>query len=245
MRKANPRRSKKKTTTTGRDDFASGTARKDYYVSGNLETTPHPNQRLVSMLGKPIMDRKFKYSTYEGSITGGGATSQTPISLVTINQGTTDITRTGDRIRVRRIHVRGRLTGGLSAVGAATARVLFVIWNPVGAGAVNAPVSGQVLQGSAGYMPFSAYSRDYGDSYQVVHDSTHEVKSAAGQTIGPEMEFVYFDRAVTVDMEFSAGATTPTTNNLYVFVVSDTTAAAGYQPVLLLQSTLWYEDLDA
>lgn len=219
--------------------MTSNTSRKDYFVANALEMTPHSGQRLVSVLKQPIMDRRFKYSVLESSLAASNATSATPLSLVTISQGTTDITRTGDRIRAKRLWLSGKITGSAAATGPIVTRCMVVLWNPVGSSAVNAPVASQVMQGSASYLPYAAYSRDFGDSYQVVYDAVFCVNPVSTTA---ESEIFHQDRNILVDMEFTAGATTPTTNNLYLFLVSD---SGINQPTVVFQSTLWYEDLDA
>ncbi len=233
------RKAPKNRSTFGRDDMVSNDSRKDYFVSNALEITPHPNQTLKAVLGQPVMDRRFKYSILETSLSAGGATSSTPISMINVSQGTTDITRTGDRIRSRRLWMSGKIFGNAAQTAPVTARLLVVVWNPVGVGASNAPVASQIVQFSAGYGPYGSYSRDYGDSFQVLYDAVFSV----GQlTAAGEAEVFHFDRKILIDSEFSAGATTPTTNNIYVFFLSDVLAN---QPVLAWSSTLWYEDLDA
>lgn len=219
--------------------MVSATSKKDYFFSESLELTPHPNQKLRAVLGPPIMDRRFKYSVLETTLAGSNATSATPTSLVTISQGTTDITRTGDRIRARRLWLSGKVTGNSAATGPITSRVMIVLWNQPGVGAVNAPVASQVMQGSAGYLPYAAYSRDYGDAYQVIYDVLLETNPVSTTAKTP---MFHFDREILVDMEFNAGSTTPGTNNLYLFHVTD---SGINQPTVLWQSTLWYEDLDA
>lgn len=225
--------------TTGRDNMASNTSRKDYFVANALELTPHPNQALRSVLGRPIMDRRFKYSTLESTLAGSSATSATPLNLVSINQGTTDVTRTGDRVRVKRLWLSGKVTGAAAAAGSITSRILVVLWNPPGVGNVNAPVSGQVIQHGATYGPYGPYSRDYGDAYQVVYDMVTNVNPVSTSS---DPELFHLDREVTVDMEFSAGATSPAVNTLYLFHLTD---SGVNNPTLVFSSTIWYEDLDA
>ena len=229
-------------STTGTDDQVSQSGRTEYYVADALEVTPHARQRLVSTLKKPIMGRKLKYSVLESSLVGSGAASASAISLVTINQGTTDITRTGDRIRAKRLSLAGRITGGTTQGGPLCCRLIVVCWNVPGVGAVNVPVSGQVLQGSNNYLPFAAYSRDYGDQYQVVYDSIHSIQAA---TTTSESQIIRMERDLTIDMEFAAGATTPMVNGLYLFFVTESAGVTTAQPNVYWQSTLWYEDLDA
>ncbi len=225
--------------TAGRDDLTSNNMKKDYFFARDMEITPHPNQGLKSVLGRPVMDRKLKYTLLESTLTGSNATSATPLNLINISQGTTDITRTGDRVRAKRIWFQGKVTGNAAATGAIATRVLVVLWNPPGVGGVNNPVASQVIQHSASYGPYGAYSRDYGDSYQVVYDAVVQAKPP-GVTVDSEM--IRFDRKVLIDMEFSAGATTPSVNTLFVFCLTD---SGINQPTLLFSSTVWYDDLDA
>lgn len=227
-------------TTTGRDNMVSNTSRKDYFVANALEMTPHPNQHLRAVLGQPVMDRRYKYSLFEQtSFSASSATSATPLSLISISQGTTDITRTGDRIRAKRLWFSGKVIGNAAQTGITAGRVLVVCWNPVGTGAVNAPVAAQIIQHSATYGPYGSYSRDFGDSFQVIYDAVFSVTPASTTS---EAEIMHFDRALTIDMEFVAGATTPAVNNFYIFFLSD---AAANQASMQFSATTWYEDLDA
>jgi hypothetical protein len=219
--------------------MVSNTSRKDYFVANALEMTPHPNQRLVSVLEQPIMNRKYKYTILETTLTAASATSTTPISLIALNQGVTDITRVGDRIRLKRIWFTGKIYGSASATGPISARLVIVCWNPLGAAASNAPVASQVLQGSAGYLPYAAYSKDFGDSYQVVYDVLVSVNPFV---LEAEAEMVHLDRALSIDAQFNASGTVPVTNNLYLFLVDD----AGFNhPAVNFQCTLWFDDEDA
>jgi len=219
--------------------MVSNTSRKDYYVSNALEITPNPNKELKSVLGAPIMNRKLKYTLLESSLVASNATSATPLSLVTVSQGTTDITRTGDRIRMRRLWFSAKLYGAAAATGPYTTRVLIVCWNPVGSGAVNAPVSGQIIQHAANFGPYGSYSRDFGDCYQVVYDAMYSVNPVSATS---ENEILHLDRKICIDAEFTAGATVPTVNNLYLFLLCEN---ATNTPTLTFSSTVWYEDLDS
>ncbi len=235
-----PRKSRKPKSTYGRDDETAKSSRSDYYVSGALELTPHRTQMLKAALRQPIMDRRLKYSIQESSLVASNATSATPNNLVSINQGTTDITRTGDRVRVKRIWFSAWALGSAGSSVPALTRVILVCWNPVGNAAVNAPIASQIIQHSAGYGPVGSYSRDFGDSYQVIYDSVASVQP--NNAAGAELELYFQDRKVLIDMEFIAGATVPATNGIYLFALTNT---ATFQPTIYYSSTIWYEDLDA
>jgi len=216
----------------------SNTSRKDYFVSNALEMTPHPNKRLTAVLEKPLINRRYKYTVLETSVTGNSATSTSGTALVSVNQGTTDITRTGDRIRLKRIWLGGKVYGNASQTGPVSVRVLVVNW-VAPFNAVNVPTAGQVIQASVGYQPYGPYTRDFGDQYQIVYDAVFSVTSLSATQEG---ELFHLDRELTIDCEFNAGATAPTTNGLFLWVLTDVGAN---QPAVNFSSTLWFEDLDA
>jgi hypothetical protein len=218
--------------------MVSRNGRKDYYVANALELTPHPNQVLKSSLRPPVMDPRLKYTVVESAITGNHLTSATPTALLAVNQGTTDITRVGDRLRLKRLWFSGKLYGNASQTGPIAARVVMALWNPP-AVASNNPVASQVVQASAGYLPYGAYSRDFGDSYQIVYDA---LLSANALTASSEAELVHFDRKVEIDVEFNAAGTAPVTNQLYLWLMTDVSAN---QPAMNFQFTGWFEDVDA
>jgi hypothetical protein len=224
--------------TTGKDD-QTNTGRKDYYVSNALEITPHPNQHLVASLKQPVMNRKWKYYVQESTIVGNHVMSTVGTSLVSISQGTTDITRTGDRVRVKKIQFKGKLYGNASQTGPTVGRLIVFVWNISGVGQINPPSMVQIVQASAGFGPYGSYSRDYADQFQIVYDGLFSVEVlAANQPV----DLIQLDRNCTIDMEFAAGATQPMVNGVYAFLVTDTSAN---QPSVNYQSTIWFEDLDA
>ncbi len=233
------RRKKASRKTTGRDDMVSNRARNDYYVANALELTPHPGKELVARLSRPIMNPRFKYSVQESQISANYLTSTTSVSLVSISQGTTDITRTGDRVHFKRFWFSAKLTGNAASTFPTVTRVVVFVQGEPGVGAVNPYVASQVLQGSNSYLPLAAYSRDYGDGYQILYDGLFSVNPLSTSS---EAELLHLDRKISVQTEFSAGATAPSINDIRILVVCDLTTNF---PLLTYQSTLWYEDLDA
>lgn len=185
------------------------------------------------------MNPRYKYSTQEAQITANYLTSTTSVSLVSINVGTTDTTRVGDRVRFRRHWFSAKLGGSAASTFPTTCRVVVFIQGEVGAGAVNPYVASQVLQGSNSYLPLAPYSRDFGDGYQIVYDSVHSVNPASATS---EVELLHYDRKVDVQTEFIASGTAPTINDLRILVVCDLTSNF---PILTYSSTLWFTDEDA
>lgn len=242
MRKTSKRSGKGRSNggrgTLAHDDMTSNTSRKDYFVANALEMTPHPNQMLKATLRAPVMDPWLKYSVLETSVTGSHLTSVAGTALLAVNQGTTDITRVGDRLKVKRLWVSGKVYGNASQTGPVSGRVVIALWNPP-AVAANVPVASQVIQASAGFLPYGSYSRDFGDSYQVVYDALFSVNQL---TASAEAELFHIDRKLNVDVEFNAAGTAPVTNQLYIWLMSDVSAN---QPTMNFQSVCWFTDVDA
>lgn len=226
---------RRRAPTTGRDNMVSNMSRKDYYVPDALEITPHADRKLVAALRQPVMDRRFKYALTETTaLVSSNLSSATATALLTVAQGTTDITRTGDRIRCKRIWVQGYFVGNAAATGPTLARLIVVndISNTI-------TTALQVISHNAGFGTMGAYSRDWGDLFQVIYDTVHVVYPAA--TSG-QIDVFHCDREIQIDSEFNAGGTTPVANNIKCFFL--TTIGANF-PVTSFSTTVWFEDLDA
>jgi len=103
----------------------------------------------------------------------------------------------------------------------------------------NPPISGTVLQGNAGYLPWAAYTRDYGDLVQVLYDATFSVTKLDAAA---ELELFAMNIPSDIEVGFGAAGTAPLVNGLYAMLVTDT---AANQPSATFQSTCWFEDNDA
>jgi hypothetical protein len=220
--------------TTGRDNETNKSSRGEYFVDNALEITPHRAQKLVAKLGPPAVDRRFKYNLIEQQLTASHLSSATGTTLVNISQGATDISRTGDRVRARRLVCGGKISGSASAVSQHVVRVLIFI----DVGNTN-PAAGSILNSSSSYLPLASYGRDFADLYQIVFD---EVVIVPPTTAGAGFSLFRVDRDMEVDMEFNGGGTAPIANGLRVLVMCDATANFA---TLTMSSTLWFEDLDA
>lgn len=225
-------------TTLRRDNMTSNNPKKDYYVANALDMTPHPNKVFVSTLRPPVMNPRLKYSVLETSITGSHLTSTAGTALLAVNQGTTDITRVGDRLKVKRVWLTGKVYGNASQTGPVSGRLVVALWNPP-AVAANVPVASQVIQASAGFLPYGSYSRDFGDSYQILFDDLYSVNQL---TATAEAELFHYDQKCNFDVEFNAAGTAPVTNQLFIWLMSDVSAN---QPSMNFQSVCWFEDVDA
>jgi len=98
-----PRRGKSgrgKRATDGLDNGPRQTSKSESFWSQALETTPGRKGGVFrAAMGKPMLDPKFKYTFLESTLTGSHLASLAPTALISLNQGLTDITRIGDRIR--------------------------------------------------------------------------------------------------------------------------------------------------
>jgi len=222
----------------GRDNGPRQTAKGEAFFSHALETTPGGKGVFRASLGKPMHNPRYKYTLYEGTVVGSQATSTAATPLISINQGLTDITRIGDRIKIKRFQMRGKIYGSASATGPTAARLVVFLWKNPQVSA-NAPISGEILQANAGYLPWAAYTRDYGDLVQILYDATFSVEKLETST---ELELFAMNIPSNIEVGFAATGTDPLINGLYLMLVTDT---AANQPSVTFQSTMWFEDNDA
>ncbi len=221
-------------TTDGAVVEINKSSRNEYFIDNALEITPDRQKILVASLGRPVISRRLKYNLQEQQLLASHLNSATGTSLVNISQGTSDITRTGDRVRVKRITLGGKISGSATATSSHIVRVLVY----VDKGNAN-PTAGSILNSSSSYLPLASYGRDYGDLFQVIFDEVVNIAPTASTT---PFSLLRMDRKVNIDMGFNAGGTSPIANNIRVLVMCD---ATGNFATLTLSSTLWYEDLDA
>ncbi len=236
QRRAERRRRQK--ATEGQD---TGNARpkSEYYVANSLDLTPHGDRKFVARIKPNKTAPNLKYSVNEQQVTAGYLTSTTSVSVLSLAQGNTDITRIGDRIRIRRIHFAGDIRGASLATNPAACRVLLVCQGEPGVGAVNPYVAAQILQGSNSYLQYAPYTADYGMGYQVLADI---LVSANPVSATSEMELFSFDREVDITVGFTAGSTQAAFNDLRLLVVTNVTSNF---PIATVSTTMWFEDNDS
>jgi len=134
--------------------------------------------------------------------------------------------------------MRGKVYGNASATGPTGARLVVFLWKNPQVSA-NAPIAGEILQANSGYLPWAAFTRDYGDLVQILYDATFSVEKLETST---ELELFAIDIPCTIDIAFAAAGSDPLVNGLYAMLVTDT---ATNQPSATFQSTLWFTDNDA
>lgn len=230
---------RRRVRTTQGQDTGNKDPKSEYYVANALDLTPHGNQKFVARIKPNKTAPNMKYSVNETQIAANYLTSTTSVSVLSLAQGNTDITRIGDRIRIRRIHFAGDVRGASLATNPAACRVLLICQGEPGVGAVNAYVASQFLQGSNSYLQYAPYTADYGMGYQVLADI---LVSANPVSATSEMEFFSFDREVDITVGFTAGSTQAAFNDLRVLVVTNVTSNF---PTATISTTMWFEDNDS
>lgn len=232
------RRRRRNASTQGQDT-GNSRPKTEYFVANALDLTPHGGKKFVARIKPNLTAPNLKYSVNEQQITAGYLTSTTSVSVLSLAQGNTDITRIGDRIRIRRIHFAGDVRGAALATGPAACRVLLVCQGEPGVGAVNPYVASQILQGSNSYLQYAPYTADYGMGYQVLADI---LLSANPVSATSEMELFSFDRDVDITVGFTAGSTQAAFNDLRLLVVTNVTSNF---PILTASTTMWFADNDS
>ncbi len=123
-------------------------------------TVPKKLYKQISTVINKKAEHKYLDTTLAQNIIDAGTVTK----LTSVPAGTTDITRTGDKLSVTSLHVCGLV----EADGAsACCRLIFFQWHPDDG--VDAPVPLSILQTAT----FSShYDHDHGSNYKILSDKT-------------------------------------------------------------------------
>lgn len=164
-------------------------------------------------------------------------------ALSAIPQGSTDSTRDGDQINLKRLRIKMEIyqqgSGGTNDF-TNQVRILVVRWIPMSTGA--APVLANVLQDSASAAQsatMSDYNWDLRRQYVIEYDETVNLSNAGNADQSLFFEKIW--RTPGLPANFSAGSTTLQSNGLFIFIISDSLLAT--HPVINLYARLEYADV--
>lgn len=155
--------------------------------------------------------------------------------LTTPSQGTTDLTRVGDKVRIRGLHCRMNLFCGDSTN---TMRVILYQYKQASnliANSVTYLLNGTYV-GTA-QAPNSPYVHDYQKLFNVLYDKTFALDLVSK----PEMSLVFKCpiKYARKEIAFSAGST-DAINHIYLLVISDSGAAT--HPSVQFVTRFYYDD---
>lgn len=157
-----------------------------------------------------------------------------------ISQGQTDLTRIGDAIQLKSVHLKYTIVAGTGQLGPANCRMMVVQWfdNTV-------PTGADILANTAAN---SAVVSDYNmdnirrhKTLRVLYDKTHVIGSNTTAPAGHSVsKFLKFNK----NINYAAGGTSPCYGDIYFVNVSDIApGAAGTVPLYNIMVRSQYIDL--
>lgn len=161
--------------------------------------------------------------------------STTIVDLCAISQGTQDIQRIGDKIRLRSLDMRVQI---LCADSTNVVRFIIFQWHPNTTITATDPQGSQIIADTATYPFLSNYVHDYQNQFIVVYDKVwgSELTSDSANRvmhIRPSLKYVRKQVNYT-------GATTSGSDKLYLLMVSDSGSAT--HPSVKVQARIRYDD---
>lgn len=161
-----------------------------------------------------------------------GAT--TILDLTEVPQGTTDVTRVGDKLTIRGLDIR------MDAIIADTTNVIRCIifqWYINTNITLSNPLGSQVLQDITTYPHLSNYHHDNNNQFHILYDTMIQLGAQGPQArvwhVKPNLKWA------KKTVEFSGGGTNGA-NKLYMLLVSDSSAVS--HPTVRIQSRLRFDD---
>lgn len=182
-------------------------------LSGKPSATANEALRIAKRLQATKEKRVIQVTCSDATVITTAAT----VHLTAIAGGTDDTTRTGDKVNVHSIHVRGILTGNASATKSQHCRIILIKNNQ------------QVLDTDAAMSQGFSYSNIYGNALTeggfknqtVLHDKVYTVSAPTLEGDSKYIDFVVkFKYPVQVRYNGNTAADI-SSNGLYMYTVGD------------------------
>lgn len=182
-------------------------------LSGKPSATAAEALRIAKRLQATKEKRIIQITTTDAAVTSTAAT----VHLTAIAGGSDDTTRTGDKVNVHAIHVRGILTGNASATKSQHCRIIVVKNNQ------------QVLDTDAAMNQGFSFANIYGNALSeggfknqtVLYDKVHTVSAPTLEGDSKYIDFkVPLKYAVQVRYNGNTAADI-SSNGLYMYTVGD------------------------
>lgn len=188
------------------------------------------DSRQVSQIVRSIIgtrtEKKYFISFVNTTILNTG----TVLAMSQIPQGTTDITRVGDRITLKRVDV---ICNIVAADATNFMRLMLVKYHPQ-SDPTSPPSINVFLNSVAGQGPASPPNHDTRLDYTVLDD-----RMIALTLSGMGCATFSFSKSLNFPLQFSGGSTTAS-NHLYLVAVSDSAAVS--HPSLVYALKNWFTD---
>lgn len=197
----------------------------------NNNLTPAQKGELTVMINRQIeRNLELKYATFGAQ---PNATLATPVltSLTDIAQGTTDLNRIGDSLKLKKLFLNFILSADTTNAASFIPMIRCIVFQWLPNDVALVPVIGQILlpEAFAGTVNhLSHYNVDYHDQYRILYDEAWPLIGVTGiptsascitkyieVNLGPALKRIQF-----------SGATTGGTNKLYVAWMTNVATAA-------------------
>lgn len=187
-----------------------------------------------------IIDAQTEVKYFGTATLGQTATVTSQVfDLSAVPQGDTDTTRDGDRIHIKKMHVRGQV---LIADATQLFRVIFFQWFPL-----TTPVGGDILlNGPTGAIDvYSHYNHDSRQQFAILRDDFYSMLGNAAAATNPyttasQQVFSFTLKPREKNLQFAAGGTTGT-NHIWYLIISDSNLAA--HPTITMGTKLMFTDM--
>lgn len=182
-----------------------------------------------------------KYFQDSASISGTAVSTTAGLwDITAIPQGSTDTTRVGDKLKMKRIIIKANIQSANVATLGTTddVRIIMFQWYPNSN--LIAPVLASILNNTtASTICQSFYNHDYINQYHILYDKRFRL---LGGTSIAQRDIIIKPRKmrfVKKNIEFS-NASTAGSNKIYVLLVAD--KVAGTNATITAISKVWFTD---
>lgn len=177
----------------------------------------------------------------------GSPTYQYPISVTAVifplsvpAQGDGDTQRDGDRIKLKKIHIRGNLVYSSDVTN--IVRVIWFQWKPN----TTPTAAGLLLNGPSGFIDVhSEYSHDFRQQFNILKDKTYKLigngLAATSPLTSDSVQLFKFtiSKGFNTQLQYAAGGVTGT-NLIYYLAISDSSVIS--HPALTFNAKVMYTD---
>lgn len=198
--------------------------------------TNKPSKAFVGKVKKSLMTLSENH--YHDYFNGGTASTAGAIQdALVVAQGTSDVSRIGDSILLKSIHLRYHLVYGAGATTAAQfVRVMIIQWFDNSAPLLN----GILTNTAAGVSIDSDYNMDYfreKKTLKVLYDRRHELSLQGPSGVVVSTPIKRFTKTIN----YISGVNTPIYGDIYFVILSDQ-AAAGTNPAYQMYMRIQWID---
>lgn len=146
-------------------------------------------------------------------------------NLTAIAQGDTDLLRTGDEVRPRRVEFNYFLQCKSTSIGPDLCRVILFQYKENSAIAL--PTKSTIIQSTATANPLQPYNNDHLPAYKILYDHTVSLDDFSNSKSIYQRRVVIPESKLLKKITYQGGASTEGFNNIYLYAWGATAAGTG------------------